>query len=261
MFDQYCEYVLFLYSYPMSDHHHSGKTPTVSFFGDASSRDRAFMVAGGFVVSGHRYAEIEDAIARIREGGGIRSEFHWSEYRGGKRRGAYEALVDYAFELINRRHAALHVIIAKFDTWHHKAKDGENKDTSINKIYYQLLLHRVARFYGGDRAVHVRLDAGNDSADICDMRNQVCADAYRRYATKPNCIRSIEPVSSDKVGLVQMADVVLGAIAAKRNNVVHTSPKGALADYVLRASGRHAWETDTPASARFLTVWNHVPRG
>lgn len=234
--------------------------PTLSFFGDASSRDKAYMVAGGFAIAGHRYAEIEDAIASIRERGGIRSEFHWAEYRGGKRRAAYEELVDYAFALVNRKQAALHIIVAKFEGWHHKAKDGENKDTSINKMYYQLLLHRVARFYGKNRAIHIRLDAGNDSLDICNMRNQVCADAYRKYGTLHNCIRSIEPVSSDKVGLVQMADVLLGAIAAKRNAVVHTSPKGELADYVLRASGRHSWDNETPASARVLTVWNHVAR-
>ena len=233
---------------------------SLSFFGDASSRERKFMVAGGLAISGNRIAEIEDNIAAIREQAGIRSEFHWAAYRGGKRRVGYESLVRYAFGLINQRHAALHVIIARFDNYNHKAKEGENKDTSINRMYYQLLLHRIGRLYGPHRAIHVRLDAGNDSADICNMRNQLCAAAYSRYKARPNCVRSIEPAQSDRVGIIQMADVLLGAIAAKRNEIEHTSPKGALADYVLRASGRHNWHTDTPRHAKFLTVWNHVTR-
>ena len=159
------------------------------------------MVAGGIAISGHRYAEIEDAIAGIRERAGIRSEFHWSAYRGGNREAAYKELIDYAFELINKRQAALHIIVAKFEGYDHKAKAGENKDTSINRMYYQLLLHRIARLYGKTRAIHVRLDAGNDCADICEMRNQLCAAAFRKYQTKFNCVRTIEPVSSDKVGL------------------------------------------------------------
>lgn len=229
----------------------------LTFFGDASSRDKAFMVAGGLAVSGRRITEIEDTIAALREEAGIRSEFHWAEYRGGKRRQGYERLVRYAFDLINQRKAALHVIVARFEGYNHKAIKGESRDTSVNRMYYQLMLHRVARFYGKHRAIHIRLDAGNDSADICAMRNQLCAQAYARYSTRPNCVRSIEPVRSDRVGIIQMVDVLVGAIAAKRNGVVHTSPKGDLAEFVLRASGRQSWDTDTSQSAKFLTVWQH----
>ena len=234
--------------------------PHITFFGDSSSRDKSFMVAGGFAISGNRIAEVEDYVATLRDDGGIRSEFHWSAYRGGPRQAVYEALVDYAFDLVNKRRAAFHVIIAPFSEYNHKAKKGENRDTSINRMYYQLCLHRLGQFYGKRRAIHVRLDAGNDSADICKMRNEVCAAAYNVYGTKPNCIRSIEPVQSENAGAVQMADVILGAIAAKQNAVNHRSAKGVLADYVLRASGRHSWDVETPKEARFLTVWHFKGR-
>ena len=219
------------------------------------------MVAGGFAVAGNRISEIEDHIATLRDDAGIRSEFHWSGYRGGAKRQAYEDLVRYAFQLINKRHAAFHVIIANFGAYNHKAVPGENKDTSINRMYFQLLLRRVAKFYGRKRALHVRLDSGNDSADICAMRNQLCAAAYRQYDARPNCVRSIEPVNSKNVGLIQMADVLVGAIAAKRNDVEHRSAKGDLANFVLQASGRHSWATDTGIKARFLTVWQHNSKG
>lgn len=219
------------------------------------------MVAGGFAVAGSRMTEINDRIAELRASGGIASEFHWSEYRGGERREAYEDLVRYAFQLIRDKHAALHLIIGKFKGYNHKAKPGENKDTSINRMYFQLCLHKVARFYGPSRAIHIRLDDGNDSSDICKMRNQLCAAAYRQYSTKPNCVRSIEPIRSEKSGIVQMADVIVGAVAAKRNSVTHLSPKGDLADYVLQQSNRRSWDYDSRHDARFLTVWNHKTGG
>lgn len=234
--------------------------PSLSFFGDASSKNSTFMVAGGFAVSGNRINEIEDHIAMLRDDAGIKSEFHWSKYRGGNRQAAYEALVKYGFDLVNKRKAALHVIVARFEGYNHKSREGDDRDTSVNRMYFQIGLHRLARFYGASRAIHIRLDAGNDCKDICDMRNELSAAAYKKYATRPNCVRSIEPVKSQNVGIVQMADVIIGAIAAKQNGVVHTSPKAALADFVLRASGRQTWGTNTPQSARFLTVWHHEKR-
>lgn len=235
--------------------------PPLWFFGDASSLNRDFMVAGGFAVAGARREEIEAHITALREDAGIQSEFHWSDYRGGRKREAYETLVDYAFSLVRAKHAALHIIIAKFGGYDHSATPGENKATSVNRMYFQLLLHRVARYYGKKRAIHVRLDAGNDSEDICSMRNQLCAEAFGRYRTRPNCARSIESVCSKKSPIIQMADVIVGAVAAKRNGVKHASAKGPLADYVLKTSGRSSWASSTPFYARFFTVWNHVTKG
>ena len=219
------------------------------------------MVAGGFAVAGSRIAEIEAEIDRIAASHQMRGEFHWSEYRGGKKKAAYEELVDFGFALTKRRHAALHVIIAKFHGYAHKAIKGENRDTSVNRMYYQLCLHRLARFYGKRRAVHVRLDEGNDSEDVCKLRGAICAGAYHEYGTEPNCIRSLEAMGSQHSRIIQMADVILGGIATKRNGVIHAGAKGPLADYILAQSGRPNWERETAMSARFLTVWNHRTRG
>ncbi|WP_299296458.1 hypothetical protein [uncultured Erythrobacter sp.] len=232
--------------------------PPVVFHGDSSSRDNEFMVAGGFAVSGKRVAEIEANIATLRESANI-SEFHWSEYRGGDRRDAYHELVKYGYQLVRQGHAELHIIISRFKGYNHKRVAGENKDTSVNRMYWLLGLHRLADYYGHDRTIHMRLDHGNDSKDICNMRNELCAAAYNEYDTRPNCIRSITPVCSSKSGIVQMADVIVGGVAAKRNGVIHSpkTEKGPLADFIHKESGHTAWDRDTYKGARGLTVWNH----
>lgn len=248
---------LFFIAHRISIARKANQLPTISFFGDSSSRDSEYMVLGGLAVSGHRIHEIEQRIADIRERGGIRSEFHWSKYRGGAKRKAYEELVGYAFELINKRHAALHLLATNFREFDHKRKPGQGKDTSINMLYWQICLHRVAGPYGKQRAIHIRLDAGNDCKDICGMRNQLCATAYKEHSTKPNCVRSIEAMDSEKSGLIQVSDVLIGAVASQLNgNLAHT-PKGQLAEFVRKGSGLHSWSKETPASERFLTVWHY----
>ena len=227
----------------------------MTFFGDASSKNSAYMVAGGFAVAAARIKQIDDNITELRRSSGI-SEFHWADYKGGETRSAYEALVTYSFKLIRNGHAAFHTIISPFKGYKHKRSPGENKDTSVNRMYFQLLLHRPAAFYGPRRAIHVRLDEGADSKDICRMRNELCAKAYNTYKTRPNCVRSLEALPSINSAIIQMADVILGGIAAKRNGVKHTTEKGPLADLILKESGHPAWHIDTPKQARKLTVWN-----
>ncbi len=216
------------------------------------------MVAGGFAVSSKRVAEIEAHIAGLREAANI-SEFHWSEYRGGDRRDAYCQLVKYGFQLVRMGHAELHIIIARFKGYDHKRVEGENKDTSVNRMYWLLGLYRLAAYYGQEREIHMRLDRGNDSKDICNLRSALCAAARLEFETRLNCIPSITPVCSSKSGLVQMSDVIVGAVAARRNNVTHSpkTEKGPLADLVLSESGHPSWDLDTLKGARGLTVWNH----
>ena len=232
-----------------------GTQSAVTFFGDASSKNSAYMVAGGFAVAAPRIKEIDSRIAELRAAASI-SEFHWADYSGGVTRSAYEELVDYAFQLVENGHAALHVIISPFKGYRHKRRPGENKDTSVNRMYFQLLLHRPANFYGQNRDIHVRLDEGADSADICKLRGALCAAAFSKYKTKPNCIRSLEAMPSHKSGIIQMADVIIGGIAAKRNSVIHKTEKGPLADTILQRSGRSSWSICTAKSAKKLTVWN-----
>lgn len=214
------------------------------------------MVAGGFVVRGSRVTEINSEIAKMREDAGIRSEFHWKDYRGGARREAYEGLVKYAFDMVQTGKAHFHVAIAQFRGQDSQKHARVSKDTRINKIYYQLLVHRIARFYGDSAAIHGLFDSGNDCSEIVGKRNQVCAEAYRRYNTKPNCIRTLEPMDSLNSGLIQMADVIVGGIASIRNGRSSTSPKGELAKFIQDASGHGNWARNTRFGAKKLTVWN-----
>lgn len=235
--------------------------PTLSFFADSSSKDQDYMVLGGFAVRGTRVNEIENRIAELRLSAGIQSEFHWSGYRGGRREQAYKDLVNYGFELIKDKKAALHVAVTRFDKFDHKrGRDGaiaiKSRDTSVNKVYYQLSLHRIARYYGKLCAIHIRLDQGNDSSEVVAIRGGICADAYSRYRTRPNCIRSMEGMNSCASGIIQMSDVIIGGVAAHLNDRQLNKPKSVLRDHILEVSNVDCWKTNTHSNARFFTIWN-----
>lgn len=214
------------------------------------------MVAGGIAIRQTRLAEINRKILDIKKSAGIGREFKWSDYRGGSRRRAYEQLVDLCFTLSERKHAALHWIIAEFGEFAHRSNEEGTPDSSVNRMYFQLALHRLCRFYGGACGVYIYPDYGDDSAELVGFREILCAKSFRAYGTRPNCVRDIKPLVSHDHPAIQMADVVTGAIAALRNKRVLKKQKADLAQYVLERSGHTDWSIDTPFTARFLTVWN-----
>src|SRR4051812_6050773 len=85
----------------------------LEFYCDSSShRGHNFMAAGGLAIRKSRYADIDAAVQQVKDTAGIRSELKWSEYRGGARRKAFEAVVDLCFLLVREKQAALHFIIS-----------------------------------------------------------------------------------------------------------------------------------------------------
>jgi hypothetical protein len=218
------------------------------------------MVAGGVAFRPARYHEISGEIQKIKCAAGIKSEMKWSKYRGGRRQAAYEGLVDLFYLLTKEKMAAFHCIIAEFGAFAHKSYEGGTPESSVSRMYFQLCLHRLCQFYGPSLAIEVFPDNGNDSRELPSFRGAICAQAYNRYSTRPNCLRSIQPQDSELHNALQMADVIVGAIAAKRNRRELVPHKADLAEYVLEKSGLASWEIDTPASARFFTVWNFKHR-
>lgn len=229
------------------------------FYCDASSqRNHNFMVATGVALRAERASEVRGLIREAKQRGGIIGEMKWSKYRGGHRRVGYEAVVDLLFKLVAENSAHFHVFISEFSAFSHKddlVPDG-SPEKSVNKMYFQLCVHRLCKFYGQKCEIHVFPDKGNDSDELPAFREVICARGYNKYSTKPNCLRQILPLDSESHEIIQMVDVVTGAIAAHRNSRQLSSPKAELRDYVLAASKRISWAQNTPFLAKRFTVWN-----
>lgn len=222
----------------------------------SSHRGHEFMVAGGLVLPPSHQADLVDKIGLLKENVGMKSKFRFSDYRGGRKKPAYEGLVDLFFESIENEQIHFHTMICSFNEFDHRRDGQGSPEKSVNKLYYQLFLHRICRFYGGSRAIYAFPDRGDDSKELVQFRDSLCAAAYKKYRTKPNCLRNISPQNSDNSPLIQMTDVIIGSIASLRNGHRQDSDKGRLAQYVLENAPHRCWTRDTPREQRKLTVWN-----
>ena len=229
--------------------------PLAVYADTSSHRNHTYMVAGALAFRQSRYAEFEATAQAIKSVHGITREMKWSDYRGGPKRPAYEAMIDLLFTLTENKQAAFHCLIAKFDEFTHRLNPGDTSDTSANRMYFQLFLHRVCRLYGPRCKIYIYPDVGNDSRDIPKYRDGLCAAAYRRFSAAPNCIRSISPQDSKTHNTMQIVDIVIGGIAAKCNAIAG-GHKAALADYILTRAGRKTWAVDSSRHEKYMTVWN-----
>lgn len=214
------------------------------------------MVVGGAALRQDRVKEINNTIDALKAKVGAVGELKWKKYRGGNRRALHEGLVDYSALLIREQQMHLHFVVCRFSEFDHKISGPGTPEKSVNRMYFQLFLHRVCRFYGKSCAIYAFPDAGNDSSEIVGFREVVCARAYNTHKTRPNCLRSIQPQDSRLHPIMQMVDVLVGAVAAKRENRALSDHKAALADYVQAKLHPEGWQTDTARDARALTVWN-----
>jgi hypothetical protein len=231
----------------------------LAFRCDSSShRDARYMVAGGVAFQTRRYADISAAIQGIKNAASIKSEMKWAKFRGGERTKAYEGVVDLFFSLIEQNQVHFHCIIAEFGEFSHGAFEGESPESSVNRMYYQLLVHRICRYYAPKCFIWAYPDQGNDSRELLGRSGAINLAANKRYRVQHKLV-SIEQSDSARCNLLQMVDVIIGGIAHLRNFPTASTGggyKAALARYILKKSGRNGWGTDTGPKVRRLTVWN-----
>jgi len=216
------------------------------------------MVVGGVAFQTLRYAAIAGAIRGIKDAANIRSEMKWSKFRGGERTKAYKAVVYLFYSLIAQNQIHFHCIVAEFGKFSHGAFEGGDPETSVNRMYYQLLVHRVCRFYARQCYIFVYPDQGNDSRDIERFHCQINLVANKKYQV-PHRLTRIEQVDSSQCEIIQMVDVIVGGIAHKQNFAASAdagSYKTDLANYILQQAPHPCWARDTAKNARRFTVWN-----
>lgn len=172
--------------------------------------------------------------------------------------------MEYFFALNNSNKLHFHAVIFDSHAWNHqKYNDGEG-DTGLSKLFYQLVLHKFMKKCGtGGSSLYVCLDHRNSKTSLEDLRRMLNAAGARDHGLG-DCLKQVVSKHSHDDDLLQLNDVILGAVCAIRNG------KHLLADYrrakrlialdVLEKSGLESFERDSPRDINRFTIWNMRPR-
>lgn len=193
------------------------------------------MAVGGLAVSRRMVPTIARDLDALNRKNGVISEVKWSTAKR-RRVSIHRLYADYLFNLVENGLAHFHIRFAPFNEYDHKKSGPAGRTDTVSKMYYQLLLHRPVYYYGSKAALFVYPDAGDCTAYLPRMRNQLCAGGYNSMKSKPNCVREIVPRNSRTEPLLQLLDVTLGALTAIRNERATGDVKAELASYILDKS-------------------------
>lgn len=235
-----------------------------SVFADESgiSNDR-HMVVGATVVRRIYVNSLYRAIHEFRDLAGMHSELKWSKVSNQKL-DEYKALVDIYFDFCQR--GAIFFRATTFDNhmWDHARFNDSDPDIGISKLYYQMLLHQVVGHYGDLATLYICLDRRLSTTPLDKLHRILNAGASKDYKLDFGPVRVLVSKDSKKDDILQINDVILGAVSAYKNKRHELdgarASKSELAEYVLKKSGALTYDLDTPKSNTHFSLWNRKPR-
>jgi len=225
------------------------------------SNDR-FTVVGGICMHRDTVAGVYKTLSEYRVTLNMKSELKWSKVSDQKQ-AEYKWLVDYFFALNNSNHLQFHAIIFDSHQWNHRKYNEGEGDTGLSKLYFQLILHKFMKRCGPSGSLYVCMDHRNSKTSLEDLKKMLNAACLRDNGLD-GCLKQLVSKHSHDDDLIQLNDVILGAVCAARNGkhlvADYRKSKRILALDVLEKSGLGSFDRDSPKDIHRFTVWNMRPR-
>ncbi|MDY7097496.1 MAG: DUF3800 domain-containing protein [Pseudomonadota bacterium] len=233
-------------------------TPKLALFCDEAGKDTdRFLAVGGLIVAHSDVVAIRTKFLNQKTRLGLTKEAKWSSTRKPTLE-KHRALIDWTFGLMAKDDLHFHCILVDFERFDHGLRADGGKAESLKRMYYQLILHRLLKKHGKKYDCYALIDKCNE-LDGLPKLTQGLNSAARTYGCE-NALRAIEFRDSEAEPLLQMNDLILGAICAHRNRRFEDESAGQykanLAGYVLGKSGLLNFDANTPVNRREFSVWN-----
>lgn len=235
-----------------------------AFFADESSITNArYSLVGGTAIGSFRLLSVYKRMWEFRKEHQMFAELKWSKVSNQKY-DAYQDLVEIYFEFLEAGILSFHVTTFDNHMWKHQRYNDSDPDIGLSKNYYQLILHQYISVFGDLASLYVCLDRRLSSTPLEKLQRILNAGAAKDYGLTFGPVRTLESRDSKKDDLLQMNDVILGAVAAVKNER-HTDEatrkaKVDLAELVLKKARMTTYDKNTPPQDRGFTVWNRNPR-
>ncbi|MEO0633485.1 MAG: DUF3800 domain-containing protein [Pseudomonadota bacterium] len=186
-------------------------------YADESSivQDR-YSVVSGTVVRSDRLKLVLSGIARLREKHKMFAELKWSKVSNQKAE-AYADFVEFFFEMRAAGYLFFHATTFDNHKWDHRKYNENDPDIGLSKLYYQMLLHQFIGRYGDLASLYICLDKRRSTTSLNDLQKILNAGAKKEFGLDFGPVRVLVSKDSKKSDMIQINDVILGAVAAHKN--------------------------------------------
>ncbi len=218
------------------------------------------MVYGGIITPAHNVDAFNALIDTWRVENNMKSEMKWAKVSRNKL-DKYISFVDLFFD-----HAApefCHFKSVVLDTPHIDYKTHHNGDDELAfyKFYYHFLLHKFGPYAAtDDHRLSVFIDHRSTTRErLSDLRRCLNAGIRKTHGRTCDVVNAVEPRVSHECNLIQLADVLMGAIAY-HCNARHKESNAArhrcdLAEHIAARGKLPNLAQATPRGADQFEVW------
>jgi hypothetical protein len=220
------------------------------------------MVLGGIVIPSTNVSEFNNTMQKFRIEQKMFAELKWTKVTNQKL-SEYKRFVEYFFALNNTDKLHFHCIIIDNHEVNNKKHTRRDKEIGFYKFYYQLLLHCFGKRYCQDEKEDrfiVYLDYRNTTYSLNTLKIVLNRGMKKKYTVGTSPFVSIEPRDSKKSELVQINDIILGAIGFQKNGydllAGTRESKKELSRYIAEQAGLADLKRDSPWGNDRFTIWN-----
>lgn len=145
----------------------------------------------------------------------------------------------------------------------HKRFSKGNKELGFYKFYYQLLLHSFGKRYyhkGEDSRFIVNLDYRNTTYSLNTLKIVLNRGMKKKFSITSEPFVAIEARNSKESELIQINDIILGAIGFQKNGyhlLAHArQAKKNIAAYIAHEAGFNDLCKNSPRGSNRFKIWN-----
>ncbi|HEY0833645.1 MAG TPA: DUF3800 domain-containing protein [Azospirillum sp.] len=233
-------------------------TPYHIYGDETCQTQHTYMVLGCLVCHPRDAKTIASSIRKIKESRNEHGELKWEKI---KKRNIekYESVVDAFFSTFNSNSVHFHSVVVNTSELNYRAYSNGDKDVGFNKFIFQIL-HKCCREHGGDARFYVFLDKRTTRQSLDALRMMLNHHARNKLKIRHWPFKTIEFRDSEKSLLLQMNDILLGAVGY-RVNKKHEAEGSAqakmlLSERIRELSGLQNLEQQTPISRKKFTIWH-----
>ena len=226
-------------------------------FCDESYTEDTYRVQGGIWANHAGLRVIRSELTALRCKHAKAREFKWSKLRGKEPTRSYHDLVKIFFDSPAAPYLFFKCLVVHCADDPSRCLGKEERDLGFYKAYHLLLKYRLepgCRYrIRLDKRTGPRVDPETDVADC--LNAEICK--WRPPAEVLSCIG----VDSHAEDLMQMADVLCGAVGWEWNNRPSNAPaKAALAEEIAAKLDWRSLKRQTGGSAVKFNVWRYHPK-
>ena len=239
------------------------KGPLFHIYCDESRQvEDRFMIFGGIIVSFDDLAKTEQSISTKRNDTQLFGELKWTKISN-ERCDGYRDFVDLFFVKAKSGLIAFKSVV--FDTSHidYHTYHGGSKEIGFYKLWYQFLLYAFKDYCTSSQCRwKVFLDERSSSYSLSEFKTILNKGIRTKYNLSADIVRSVEPIKSHNAPILQIADILMGAIGFQMNDY-HLRPQARIAKiniahYISEKAGLLSLKQKTALRMKQFSIW-HFP--